>query len=165
MKIRKMKLRNAKKSKWYLFIFFFLCMHKMVDISVETWNKAEVSVIKLLKWICISDIAKRWSVKNIYDLIDKEIKGKYKARSMSDLTKQQIKNYKTDRSRLIKGSKNSMYIHEDIAIAIMQSRLADPETIKLGSDLGFDQINLILKKQQTVLKSIKHELKVEDMQI
>ena len=48
---------------------------------------------------------------------------------MSDLTKQQIKNYKTDRSRLIKGSKNSMYIHEDIAIAIMQSRLADPEIL------------------------------------
>ena len=44
-------------------------MYKMVDISVETWNKAEVSVINihendnsiktLLKLICISDIAKR----------------------------------------------------------------------------------------------------------
>ena len=49
--------------------FFFLCMYKMVDISVETWNKAEVSVINihendnankiLLKLICISDIAKK----------------------------------------------------------------------------------------------------------
>ena len=27
-------------------LFFFLCVYKMVDISVETWNKAEVSVIK-----------------------------------------------------------------------------------------------------------------------
>ena len=45
-------------------------MYKMVDISVETWNKAKVSVINihendnitktLLKLICISDIAKRW---------------------------------------------------------------------------------------------------------
>ena len=26
---------------------FFLCMYKMVDISAETWNKAEVSVIKI----------------------------------------------------------------------------------------------------------------------
>ena len=26
---------------------FFLCMYKMVDISVETWNKAEVSVINI----------------------------------------------------------------------------------------------------------------------
>ena len=44
-------------------------MYKMVDISAETWNKAEVSVIKihkndnvnrtLLKLLCISDIEKR----------------------------------------------------------------------------------------------------------
>ena len=27
--------------------FIFLCMYKMVDISAETWNKAEVSVIKI----------------------------------------------------------------------------------------------------------------------
>ena len=49
--------------------FFFVCMYKMVDISVETWNKAKVFVIKihendnvnkiLLKSICISDVAKR----------------------------------------------------------------------------------------------------------
>ena len=57
----------------------------MADISVETRNKAEVSVIKihenddvnktLLKLLCISDISKRWGGKNLYDLIDKEIKG------------------------------------------------------------------------------------------
>ena len=45
-------------------------MYKMVDISVETWNKAKVSVKNihendnitktLLILICISDIAKRW---------------------------------------------------------------------------------------------------------
>ena len=55
-------------------------MYEMVDISVETWNKVEVSVINihesdnanktLLILICISDIAKRWSGKNIYDLTD-----------------------------------------------------------------------------------------------
>ena len=77
---------------------FFLFMYKMVDISVETWNKAEVSVINihendnsiktLLKLICISDIAKRWGSKNIYDMIDKEIKEKYRVTSMSDLTNQ-----------------------------------------------------------------------------
>ena len=102
-------------------------MYKMIDISVKTWNKAEVFVINILendninktilKLICISDIAKRWGSKNIYDLIDKEIKRKYKVTSMSDLTKQQIKRYKTDRSRLIKGSKHSMYVH-DITIQL-----------------------------------------------
>ena len=74
----------------------------------------------LLKLICISDIAKRWGGKNIYDLIDKEIKGKYKVTSMSDLTKQQMKKYKIDRSRLIKGSKHYMCIHEDIACQIQK---------------------------------------------
>ena len=92
---------------------------------------------------------KRWGCKNIYDLIDKEVKGKYKVKNMSDLTKQQIKKYKIDRSRLIKGSKHFMYVHEDIAITIiLQSRLSDSETIKFRSDLGFNQINLILKKNK-----------------
>ena len=45
-----------------------------------------------------------------------------------------------------------MYAHEDIAITIiMQSRLSDPETIKFRADLGFNQINLILKKEQSVV--------------
>ena len=43
---------------------------------------------------------------------------------MNDLTKQQIRKYKIDRSRLTKGSKHSMYVHEDILISIiMQSTI------------------------------------------
>ena len=57
-----------------------------------------------------------------------------------------------------------MYVHKDIAVTIiMQSRLSDPETIKFRSDLGFNQINLILKNEQTVLKSIKDTFEGEDM--
>ena len=141
---------------------FFFCIFKMVDISAETWNKAEVSVIKihkndnvnktLLKLLCISDIAKRWGGKNIYDLIDKEIKGKYMVKNMSDLTKPWIRKHKIDRARLFKGNKHSMYVSEDILIPIlMQSRLSDPKTIKFRADLGFNQINLILKKEQSVV--------------
>ena len=78
---------------------------------------------------------------------------------MSNPTKQQIRKYKIDRARLFKGSNNSMYVHEDIWIPIiMPSRLSNPKTIKFRSDLGFNQINLILKNQQSVviplLKSI-----------
>ena len=68
----------------------------MVDISTETWNNAGVSVIRihenddvnktLLLLLCISDISKRWGGRSIYDLIDKEIKGKYK--KINELTKQ-----------------------------------------------------------------------------
>ena len=66
---------------------------------------------------------------------------------MNDLTKQQIRKYKIDRVRLIKDSKHSMYVHEDILIPIiMQSRLSDPKKkIKFRTDLRFNQINLILK--------------------
>ena len=44
-----------------------------------------------------------------------------------------------------------MYVHEVIAIPIIvQKRLSKPETIKFRSELGFNQINLILKKEQSV---------------
>ena len=117
---------------------FFVCMYKMVDISAETWINAEVSVIKihdnvsktLLKLLCISDIAKRWGDKNIYDLIDKEIKGKYGVKNMNKLTKPQIRKYKIDQARLFKDIEHFMHIHEDIAVTIiMQSRLSDPKRI------------------------------------
>ena len=85
---------------------------------------------------------------------------------MNDLTKQQIRKYKIDRARLIKDSKHSMYVHEDILIPIiMQSRLSDSKTIKFRTDLGFNQINLILKKEQSVIESIKDTFKGEDIRI
>ena len=124
----------------------------------KTWNKAKVSVVNihennnvnktLFKLLCISDAKERWGGKNLYDLIDKEIKGKDENKIMNDLTKQQIRKYKIDRVRLIESSKHSMYVHEDILIPIiMQSRLSDSKTIKVRTDLGFNQINLILKKK------------------
>ena len=71
---------------------------------------------------------------------------------MSDLTKPQIRKYKIDRARMLKNNKHSMYVSEDILIPIiMQSRLSDPKTITFRADLGFNQINLILKKEQSVV--------------
>ena len=58
----------------------------------------------LFKLLCISDVKKRWGGKNLYDLINIEIKGKYEVKNMSDLTKQQIRKYKIDTARLMKGS-------------------------------------------------------------
>ena len=53
-----------------------------------------------------------------------------------------------------------MYVHEDIAITLItQSRLSDPKTIKFRADLGFNQIILILKKEQSlVIPLLKHFL-------
>ena len=77
---------------------------------------------------------------------------------MNELIKPQIRKYETDKARLLKGSEHSMYVHEDIATTvIMQSRLSDPKTIKFRSDLGFNQINLVLKKEQSVVISLLKE--------
>ena len=56
----------------------------MININSNTWNKAEVSVIRvhenddvnktLLQLLCICHINKRWSGKNIYDLKLESIK-------------------------------------------------------------------------------------------
>ena len=91
----------------------------MVDISTETWNEAGVSVIKIhenddvnktiLLLLCISDAGKRCGCKIIYDLVNKEIKGKCGVKKMN-------------RSRLIKDSKDS----RDSIPIITQSRLSNP---------------------------------------
>ena len=65
---------------------------------------------------------------------------------------------------MIKGSKHSRYVGEDILIPIiMQSRLSDSKTIKFRTDLRFNQINL--EKEQTVMESIKDAFKGEDIRI
>ena len=84
---------------------------------------------------------------------------------MNELTKQQIRKFKIDRARLIKDSNHSMYLHEDIAISIiMQSRLSNPKMIKVRSDLGFNQINLILKKEQLVVIPLLKSLSAEKIE-
>ena len=71
----------------------------MVDISAETFAKNCIQTIKQLKkgkepnlWIRIKDIVEKVDVKNIFDLVDKEIKGKFET---NYFTKQQIRKYKT----------------------------------------------------------------------
>ena len=153
-----------------------VCMYKMVDIRAKTWINTEVSVIKIHKndnvnktvllILCISDAGKRWNGESLYDLTDRAIKRKYGVKNMSDLTKQQIRKYKIDTEKLIKGSKHSMYVHEDISIPnIMQSRLLDSKTIKFRADLGFNPINLILKKEQSVVIPLLKAFYVEKIEL
>ena len=104
--------------------------------------------------------------KNLYDLIIKEIKGKYGGKNMSELTKPQMRKYKIDSAKLIKSSKHSLYVHEDILIPIIiQSRLSDPKTSKFRADLGFNQINLILKKEQSVVIQLLKAFSVETIKL
>ena len=125
----------------------------MIKISAEKWNNAGVSVLKIHEkdnvnktlplLLCISGISKRLGCANIYDLIDKEIKGKYNVKKMNELTKKKkTRKYKMDKSRIIKGSEQSMYVHEVFAIRIiMQIRLSKLETLDLH--LIYDSIKSI----------------------
>ena len=70
----------------------------MVDISAETFAENCIHTIKQLKkgkepvlLIRIKDIEKKLDVKNIFDLVDKEIKGKFETNYP---TEQQIRKYK-----------------------------------------------------------------------
>ena len=56
--------------------------------------------------------------------------------------------------------------HEIIAISIiMQTRLSRPETIKFRSDLGFNQINLILKKEQSIVVPLLKAFSAEKIKL
>ena len=54
---------------------------------------------------------------------------------------------------MFKGDKNSMYTNEEIVLAatIMQIRLLNPKLFNFRSKSGFNQMNIVLKKEQQVL--------------
>ena len=47
----------------------------------------------------------------------------------------------------------------------MQSRLSDPKTIKFRADLGFNQINLILNKEQSVVMPLLKTFSAEKIKL
>ena len=58
-----------------------------------------------------------------------------------------------------------MYAHEDVITPIiMHCRVSTPKTIKFRSKLGFNQYDITLTKEQSVLKSIMDSFEGENMQ-
>ena len=97
-------------------------MYKMFKVTAETFAKNCVHKIKVNKtdnksvlWIKMIDIQKKLDVKNIHDLVDKEIKGKFKT---NNLTHERIKKYKIHGSELIDSDK-FMYAHEVLIIPVI----------------------------------------------
>ena len=140
----------------------------MVSISAETFGKNCIHSIKQLRkgkesvlWIRIKDIGEKLDVKNIGDLIYKEIKGKFET---NYLIEQQIRKYKQHGSEFIQDI-NFMYAHECIIIPIiMYCRLSTPKTIEFKSKVGFNQYDITLTKEQSVLKSVMNASEGENMQ-
>ena len=140
----------------------------MVDISAETFAKNCIHTMKQLRkgkesvlWLRIKDIEEKLDVKNIFDLVDKEIKGKFET---NYLTEQQIIKYKKHGSEFIE-NKKFMYAYECIIIpVIMHCRVSTPKSIKCRSKLGFNQHDIALATEQLVLKSVMDAFEGENMQ-
>ena len=114
---------------------------------------------KSVLWIKMINIQKKLDVKNIHDLVDKEIKGRFKTDNRTD---EQIKKYKRHGSELIDGEK-FVYTHEGVMIpVIMHSRTQG--SCKFKIILRFKLHDVINCKEQTVLESIKDSFKGENMQ-
>ena len=59
-----------------------------------------------------------------------------------------------------------MYINEVIVTPIMtQTRLSKPKKIKFRSNLGFNQVNLVLKKEQSVVIPLLKEFSAEKINL
>ena len=137
----------------------------MVDISTETFAKNCIHTREKQKkgkepvlWIAIKDLGEKLYIKNIFNLVDKEVKGKFETNYP---TKQQLKKYIRHRSEFINDTK-FMYAHECIIIpVIMTSRSS--KAIKFGSKLGFSQYEITLKKELSVLKSVMNTFEGETM--
>ena len=74
---------------------FFLCMYKMVDISVEKYTNAKVRTIRVsnkkLFWVRVHDVQEGIGAKNMSDLMRKEIRGIFRTKNP---VKHQIRKYK-----------------------------------------------------------------------
>ena len=80
-------------------IIFFLCIYKIDLISAEGYKNAGVQFLKIRKtdelWVGMKDVGVALGVKNISDLVLKEIRGVYEKK---ELKKEETKYYKmTDR--------------------------------------------------------------------
>ena len=84
-------------------------MHKMFKVTAATFARNSVQTITVNKignesllWIKMINIQKKLHVKIIHDLVDKEIKGKFKTNYLTD---EQNKEYKRHGSQLIDDEK------------------------------------------------------------
>ena len=99
MRLSSIKPKTSVKTYWVFYaikkFIFFLCMYKMYLISAKGYKNVEVDAKIVRKTGEISgsmkDVGSGMGVKNIYDLILKELFGIY---DTINLTKEQIKNAK-----------------------------------------------------------------------
>ena len=125
-------------------------MCKMFKVTAQTFAKNCFHTIKVNKtdkksvlWIKMIDIRKDLGVKNIHDLVDKEIEWKFRTYNLTD---KQIKKYKIHGSELIDGER-FMYTYEVVIIPVIM-HCRTPESCKFKRSLGFKLHSVINCKKQ-----------------
>ena len=102
-------------------------------------------------WLRNKDIGEILGVENIYDLVDKEMKGRFEN---GDPTDEQTRKYKRHGLELIEGEK-FMCTREDIIMPIiMHCRVSTPEATEFKTRLGFNQHDLIMENKQSELTKV-----------
>ena len=96
-------------------------------------------------WLRNEDVGRKLGVENIYDLIDKETKGRSETRNPTD---EETREYKRHGSGLIDGEK-FMYTSEGIIILVV-IHCGGTKATDFRTNLGFKQHNLTLTKEQSV---------------
>ena len=83
-------------------IIFFFCMYKMYLISAEGYKNAKVDFLTITTtseiWLSMKDVGSGMGVKNISDLILKEI---YDICETKDPSKEQVNEYKMTESLML----------------------------------------------------------------
>ena len=82
---------------------FFLCMYKMYLISVEGYKNANVEFLSIKTtseiWVIMKDVGSGIGIKNIFDLVLKEIYGICETKNPS---KEQVNEYKMTKREIYK---------------------------------------------------------------
>ena len=115
MKTIKVLEKLMEMRKFRKIIFFN--KYKILKISSETYAKNCVYNItdkEKMQWVRRKGIGEKLDVENIYDLIDKELKGRSETRNPTKKPRE----YKRHESQLIDGEK-FMYTRKDIIMPII----------------------------------------------
>ena len=131
----------------------------MLKIISETYAKNCVHTIKVNKKVGKEDllcikmiyIQNGLGVENIYDLVRKEIHGRYATKKPTD---KQVRKYKRYGLEWVKDDKYLYASQDVITPIIMHCKILIPKAIKFRSKLGFEQHDIVLTKEQSVILKI-----------
>ena len=131
----------------------------MVDISAENFQNALVYTITVgnreLFWVRMIDVQKGLGVKNMSDLVRKEIHGIFETKTP---TEEQIRKYKRSEKEIDKESKsNFKYDRSDLMSRMIKNCRGEKkrgEKNEFRIKLGFAPNDIIMTKEESVLTKI-----------